>query len=373
MPGGMAGDLAGKGAAGPGNGVYLDTTFLRFAKDLRGIPQVLFQMAEVLAREPEFSGTGFIAAKGTYETFLEPLGVPEERIIYLPSIPGIGHYERFHGLGSTFRYRRVLADRPRLIIHPEPRSITRLDSPQAVFYHDTMDLESLGPFRTKWDRWLYYRYKSRMASRSRFKMANSEYTKDKLLRHFPDLDPQSIRVVHLGVRSELGSSSASSQPDSGPLQALYVGAYEARKNIPGLLMNLDAAFGGRPGTLHLAGRISPEKRRELQAVAQRAGTASRIEWHGLIGDSELRALYQRCGYLLFPSSEEGFGLPLVEAMAHGMVVCAFRNSAIPEVVGDAGILASNGDFAAWGKAIAALVADPERQWALRMRARATGE
>jgi glycosyltransferase involved in cell wall biosynthesis len=62
---------------------------------------------------------------------------------------------------------------------------------------------------------------------------------------------------------------------------------------------------------------------------------------------------------VFPSRYEGFGLPCLEAMACGCPVAAYRNSSLPEVVGDAGELVADGDADALGRAAAALCADPE--------------
>jgi glycosyltransferase involved in cell wall biosynthesis len=81
---------------------------------------------------------------------------------------------------------------------------------------------------------------------------------------------------------------------------------------------------------------------------------------GLVDDPELADLYAAASCLLFPSRYEGFGLPCLEAMACGCPVAAFRNSSVPEVVGDAGILVPDGDADALGRAAAVLSQDPER-------------
>jgi alpha-1,3-rhamnosyl/mannosyltransferase len=87
---------------------------------------------------------------------------------------------------------------------------------------------------------------------------------------------------------------------------------------------------------------------------------------GHVEDAELADLYAAAGCLLFPSRYEGFGLPCLEAMACGCPVAAFRNSSLPEVVGNAGELVSDGDAVAdgdaeaLGRAAAALSQDPAR-------------
>jgi len=80
---------------------------------------------------------------------------------------------------------------------------------------------------------------------------------------------------------------------------------------------------------------------------------------GQVDDAELADLYAAAGCLLFPSRYEGFGLPCLEAMACGCPVAAFRNSSVPEVVGDAAELVPDGDAEALGRAALALSQNPD--------------
>jgi glycosyltransferase involved in cell wall biosynthesis len=356
-----------RGGAG-GNGAYLDTTILRFAKDLRGIHQVVFRFVEVLAGDARFAGTSFLAAEGTFEPYLEPLGVARERVVAIPAAPVLGGFERFHGLFSARHYRKLLPWPPRLVIHPELRTVANAVFPQAVCYHDLIELERPAAGRVKWDRRMYYLSKARLAARVRHKMANSESTRSAVLRRFPGIDPGSIRTVHLGVRPGLAPVEAA-RGEPSPPACLYVGSYEPRKNIPALIRAFATVAGDTGAVLHLAGHADAAVRDGLLRLARESGVASRIRWHGLVDDAELRALYASSHFLLFPSLKEGFGLPLAEAMAHGLVVFAFRNSCIPEVVADGGVLAEDGDFAAWGRALEELVRDSGRLAELRARAR----
>src|SRR5207237_9291849 len=72
---------------------------------------------------------------------------------------------------------------------------------------------------------------------------------------------------------------------------------------------------------------------------------------------DLAALYRQAAVLVVTSRHEGFGLPVVEAMASGTPVVAFTNSALPEVVGDAGLLVPDGDVDAFARAVCSLLDD----------------
>ncbi len=90
---------------------------------------------------------------------------------------------------------------------------------------------------------------------------------------------------------------------------------------------------------------------------------------GRVADDVLADLYSAAACLVFSSRYEGFGLPCLEAMACGCPVAAFRNSSIPEVVDDAGMLVDDGDADALGNAAAAMF-DHRERWSRAGLARA---
>jgi alpha-1,3-rhamnosyl/mannosyltransferase len=137
---------------------------------------------------------------------------------------------------------------------------------------------------------------------------------------------------------------------------LYVGALDARKDPAGLLRAWAVARSAGAGVeLVLAGDPGPQAPPEMPG-ARRLG---RVDADGLA------LLYSGAACLLFPSRYEGFGLPLVEAMACGCPVAAYRNSSIPEVAGEAAALVGDGDADALGRAAAEIVLDPGRARTLR--------
>ena len=130
---------------------------------------------------------------------------------------------------------------------------------------------------------------------------------------------------------------------------LFVGALDARKDPNSLLEAWRAARASRPGlALVLSG--DPGKQAPSMPGAVHAGR---------VDDESLADLYSAAGCLVFPSRYEGFGLPCLEAMACGCPVAAFRNSSLPEVVDEAGILVADGDGKALGEAAARMIGERE--------------
>jgi len=136
-----------------------------------------------------------------------------------------------------------------------------------------------------------------------------------------------------------------------PGYLLFVGALDARKDPESLLRAWEAAREGHAGlALVLAGEPG------RQAPPSMAGAVRA----GRVDDDTLVDLYNAAGCLVFPSRYEGFGLPCLEAMACGCPVVAFRNSSLPEIVGDAGVLVADGDGRALGEAARAVLSNRKR-------------
>ncbi|MFO0950168.1 MAG: glycosyltransferase family 1 protein [Isosphaeraceae bacterium] len=151
---------------------------------------------------------------------------------------------------------------------------------------------------------------------------------------------------------------------------LNVGGMDARKNPWGLI----DAFAQLPGDLSLthqlvfAFRLSPEAARKLREYAERRGVGDSVVVMGEADDRQLHVLYQRCAVYAFPSTYEGFGLPLLEALSSGAPVVAGNNSSQPEVVGDAGLLADASSPADFAAKLGRVLGDPALAADLRSRA-----
>jgi glycosyltransferase involved in cell wall biosynthesis len=144
----------------------------------------------------------------------------------------------------------------------------------------------------------------------------------------------------------------------GQPYALFVGALQPRKE-PTVAIEALSLLGDEKLRLVLAG---PDKggRADADRAAAELGVADRIEFRGHVSQEELAKLYRGASCLVFPSRYEGFGLPVVEAMASGTPVVATTAGALPEVSGDAAILVEERNPVALAGGIERAIADRER-------------
>jgi glycosyltransferase involved in cell wall biosynthesis len=148
-----------------------------------------------------------------------------------------------------------------------------------------------------------------------------------------------------------------------------VGTVEPRKNLR--------------QTLRAYARLDPEHRRAcplalvggegwlergLLALARDLGIADSVRWLGYVEDRALRWLYRNCFAFLYPSLEEGFGLPVIEALSLGAAVVTSDRSSLPEVAGDAALLVAPQDEEALSAALRRLAADDGLRRGLQARA-----
>jgi glycosyltransferase involved in cell wall biosynthesis len=139
---------------------------------------------------------------------------------------------------------------------------------------------------------------------------------------------------------ETPSAQTARTPQSGELVGrqpfiLYVGGFLAHKNVPTLLASFQELASALPHHLVLVGGGSESERKKLGPLAARLGIAERVHVYHGIPARELVALYRSCDLFVYPSRYEGFGLPVLEAMACGAPVLCSSATAMPEVGGDA--------------------------------------
>jgi len=139
---------------------------------------------------------------------------------------------------------------------------------------------------------------------------------------------------------------------------MYAGGFDARKNIGALIR----AFALLPSTLRrehqlaIVGGIPLSERQALTNVVTKVGLAvSEVIFTGYVPDNDLVKLYNLCALYVFPSLQEGFGLPALEAMSSGAIVIGSNTSSLPEVIGNRDALFDpRSDSAIAGKMVTAL-------------------
>ena len=151
---------------------------------------------------------------------------------------------------------------------------------------------------------------------------------------------------------------------------LYVGRMARSKRVDMLIEALPAIVARHPETkLLLVGDDRPlvyrQYVREVAARARELGIAAYVQFTGQVDDTTLDQLYRACAVFVTASIHEGFCMPVVEAMAHGRPVVATRVTALPETVGDAGLLFDPDDVAGLAGQICRLLDDlphPGAHW-----------
>lgn len=208
--------------------------------------------------------------------------------------------------------------------------------PTLLTVHDLIPWhEPVMSVSSRLERIAYRRSIRASVSRARRIMTVSGYTADQLTQCCR-INPEKIRVIYNGV-----SSASADRPEHSPVgpYVLYVGGHEPRKNVETILAAMTEYWRSYDATLKLrltgrAGDLAPEAR----AAFERLDRDSRIEFLGSPSDTDLTREYSGASALLMLSRAEGFGLPVMEAMAAGCPVIAAGCGSLPEIVGDAGIL-----------------------------------
>jgi glycosyltransferase involved in cell wall biosynthesis len=174
------------------------------------------------------------------------------------------------------------------------------------------------------------------AERSDLIIAVSEFTACQV-ENLLGVERARIRVVHHGVNAPAPRGNNAREN-----AILFVGAIQKRKNLVRLVDAFERVASG--WKLVLVGSTGFGAEEIFQKI-ERSPRRNDIEVTGYVTDAELERLYARARVFAFPSLDEGFGMPVLDAMARGVPVLTSNRSALPEVAGDAALLVNpeNGD------------------------------
>jgi O-antigen biosynthesis alpha-1,2-mannosyltransferase len=190
------------------------------------------------------------------------------------------------------------------------------------------------------------------ARRSDLIIAVSRFTAGQV-EEFLAVEPSRIRVIPHGVH--VPSEGPARQNIARQSLVLCVGAIQRRKNVARLVR----AFERLPASwrLALAGAADGFGAAEELHAVESSPRRSDIEVLGYVTQTELEALYRRARIFAFPSLDEGFGMPVLEAMANSVPVITSNRSALPEVAGDAALLVTPDDPEEMAAALVRLASD----------------
>jgi glycosyltransferase involved in cell wall biosynthesis len=178
----------------------------------------------------------------------------------------------------------------------------------------------------------------RVAARAAGLLTVSEYTKNQISERF-SIAKQDIRVIPNSLDAEWYVEAPLPWSERQPY-LLTVAGEAPSKNLASLIRAF-AAFRHAAGkaanecTLRVVG-IKPAYQRHFQRIAAAVGVASWVAFEPFLDEPALRRLYREAWLFVMPSLYEGFGIPLLEAMASGTPVVCSSTTSLPEVVGDAG-------------------------------------
>lgn len=324
--------------------VIVDLTALDTPSRHRGIGRYVASLCRAFASTANRRGlalAGLIRHKGTLVGALDPsfgfVGDPE---LTLTSVGYQRHkMERRFYLGTLARSTGA-----RLLHLPDPPG-TPIDMriPRVVTCHDLIPLI----LHRQYLKVPGTRALQRVRDFARYRTAQrviavSHSTKDDLIEHL-GVPSEIVDVVHHGVDHERFNRSVTPNERErlserlgfdGPF-VLYLGAGDARKGIDLLVSAYPRTHLADAMPLVVAGPLSEPQRARLSSIAAAEGVDMRL--FGYVDDDLVPALYRACYLHVFPSAYEGFGLPVLEALACGAPTVTTRTSSLGEVAGDAAL------------------------------------
>ena len=262
-------------------------------------------------------------------------------------------------LADPYLTARALRGNPARLYHAveygQPR---RAAIPVVVTVHDLIPFLLPG---YSWRSRLLRRPGLRLLRRADAIIAPSDATARDCIR-IAGVDPERIHVVPHGLSPRYRPAppeaveAARARFGLRRPYLLGVGTFEPRKGLPHLVEvtrrlrrdhDIDLVVAGQQGL------FDPAVRAQLATLGDHGREL------GFVETADLVALFGGAAAFVFPSSYEGFGLPLLEAMGCGAVAVGFQNSSLPEVAGEAAVLVPDGDEPALHAALERLLADPD--------------
>jgi glycosyltransferase involved in cell wall biosynthesis len=203
----------------------------------------------------------------------------------------------------------------------------------------------------------------------------SQSTRDDVVRRL-GADPGKVRIIPPGFDPPVAAADGAARRRvreaydlGGRPFFLYPAITYPHKGHEDLVQAFAAVARARPEALLVLTGGPAQREDALRALVSRLALDDRVRRTGRVSEGDLDALYREAVALVLPSRYEGFGMTVLEAMSRRCPVIAADATALPEVVGEAGLLVDPDDHAHWSAAMVDLLDDPDR----RQRLAAAGE
>ena len=219
----------------------------------------------------------------------------------------------------------------------------RCSIPVAVTLHD-VSFRRFPEFFSSRDRLLFATLLPASLRRASAVLTDSEHARQEIAHFFPSLKVP-VSSVLLGVSPQFQPTGGTSERKmvrdrygTGDSYILAVGDLQPRKNLAELVRAFRVLHDRFPKMrLVIAGQARWQSS-PLMALVESLGLAPHVVLPGYVPQADLGPLYRNASVFVYPSTYEGFGLPILEAMACGTPVVALNTSSVPEVAGDAALL-----------------------------------
>jgi glycosyltransferase involved in cell wall biosynthesis len=216
------------------------------------------------------------------------------------------------------------------------------------------------------EQWVYANLVRACARAARHLLTVSQFSKQELMQHWK-IPADKITVTYDGLDA-CYTPSGSEPTREDPPYILYVGNLHPRKNIVRLLdAYVQVCKSGKfPHRLKIVGQAT-WMAGDVFAAVRESEFADRVEFTGYLSYEKLTSLYQNAAVCVYPSLYEGFGLPVLEAMACGCPVVCSNTTSVPEVAGDACIQVNPESSSEIAQGICSILSDPSLAQDLRQR------
>jgi glycosyltransferase involved in cell wall biosynthesis len=196
----------------------------------------------------------------------------------------------------------------------------------------------------------------------------TSYAKDQIAK-YSGIDASNIVPIHIGPKSSIAEPQQNTATNNyehllNKKYILHVGTIEKRKNLSTLITAFELLLQNNPQEIYLVivGQKSNKPTLQDDAIFEMVAASNllkeRVVFTGYLSDSETAVLYKHAGLYVFPSVNEGFGIPILEAFAHRVPVLASNNSCLPEVTSNAAICFDPYNVVALSTLIAQTLNDP---------------